>query len=68
MRNLFLKHPRSVNETYLTHAFRSLNLFFILLGLSFKILIHAIFPFLYEYVVSERIKKLNEILQKKKQK
>ena len=66
MSNLFTKHPKSAGETYRQHFFKALGFSGLLLSLSFKALVHAILPFIYESAISSRIKKLNEDLQQRK--
>lgn len=68
MENPFFKHPRNVNESYLTHFLKTLRILLTILVLSCKIMAHAIFPFFYEFTVSDRIKELNEIDSPEKKK
>ena len=63
--NPFTKHPKSVDETYLEHMKCAFKFFYKLLGLSLAALVHAIFPFWFEYTASEGIKKLNDCMQKR---
>jgi len=58
--NPFTKHPNAVGETYLQHMMVALKFHFILLYFSFTALVHAIFPFLCEFTVSDGIKKLSK--------
>lgn len=66
MNNIFTKHPKSVGESYFQHFRKALNFSGLLLSLSFKALVHAILPCCYETTVSDRIKKLNENMQKRR--
>ena len=66
MYNPFTKHPRLVNETYLEHMWCAFKFFYTLLGLSFVALVHAAFPFLFEYTASNGIKKLNDCMKDRK--
>ena len=66
MKNIFTKHPNDVGENYFQHMFHALRYCFLLFSLSFKALIHAIFPFCYETAVSDKILKLSENMQKRK--
>ena len=68
MKNIFTKHPKSVGESYFKHFFHAIRFSGVLLILSFKALIHAILPFLYETKVSERVKSLSDDMQKRKDK
>ena len=66
MRNIFTKHPHAIGESYFKHFFKACSFGFKLLFISFRVFIHAIFPFFFEHSTSEKIKKLNDILQKRK--
>ncbi len=68
MSNLFNKHLKAVGENYFTHFAKAFSFAFCLLILSFKSLIHAIFPFFYENATSSKIKELNDELQHRKSK
>lgn len=60
MRNLFLDHPQSVDETYLQHAafaFRFALTLFLAAGAA---LIHAILPFMFEKTASRITARLYE--------
>jgi len=64
--NIFTKHPKRTGETYIQHFFKALGFSWLLLSLSFKALVHAVLPFIYESTVSTRIKELNKNLQQRK--
>ena len=66
MYNPFTKHPSKVNETYFEHMKCAFTFFYTLLGLSLAALIHAVFPFWFEFTSSDGIKKLNECMQDRK--
>ena len=66
MYNLFTDHPSKVDETYFEHMKCAFKFFYTLLGLSFAALIHAVFPFLFEFTASDGIKKLNDCMQDRK--
>ena len=66
MKNLFTDHPSKVDETYLEHMSCAFKFFYTLLGLSFAALVHAVFPFWFEFTASDGIKKLNNCLQHRK--
>ena len=61
--NPFTKHPKSVDETYLEHMWCACKFFVTLQLLSFAALVHSVFPFLFEFTTSSRIKKLNNYMQ-----
>lgn len=66
IKKLFTKHPSSVNETYWQH-FKFAFLFgcgMILFGIC--CVIHAFFPFLFETVASDYVKKLNNRMDNRK--
>ena len=65
MYNPFTKHPNSVNETYFEHMCCAFKFHYTLLRLSFAALVHAIFPFWFEYTASNGIKKLNDCMEKR---
>ena len=67
MYNPFTKHPKSVDETYLEHMCCAFKFHCTLLKLSFAALIHAVFPFWFEYTASTGIKKLNDCMKKRKE-
>ena len=66
MRNIFTEHPNDVGENYFQHMVHAIGFCLLLLSLSFKALVHAIFPFCYKTAVSDRILKLSEGMQKRK--
>ena len=66
MRNLFKDHPKSVGETYFQHFLKSCNFGIKLILIAGRVFIHAIFPWCFEHSVSDRIRKLNDVLQKRR--
>ena len=66
MENPFTDHPSKVDETYLEHMWCAFKFFYTLFGLSFVALVHAVFPFMFEFTASNGIKKLNECMQDRK--
>ena len=66
MNNPFTDHPSKVNETYFEHMKCAFTFFYTLFGLSFTALVHAVFPFMFEFTASNGVKKLNKELQKRK--
>ena len=65
MKNIFTKHPKEVNETYLQHMCCAFKFHYTLLRLSLCALVHAIFPFLFKTTASDGIKTLNDCMQKR---
>ncbi len=66
MKNIFNNHPSSVGETYLQHLSKAFSFGYKLTVMSIQAFIHGIFPWCFEHTVSDKIKKLNDILQKRK--
>ena len=66
MRNIFKDHPNSVGETYFQHFVKSCSFGIKLILIAFRAFVHAIFPWCFEQSTSDRIKKLNDILQDRK--
>ena len=66
MKNPFTDHPSKVNETYFEHMKCAFTFFYTLFGLSFAALVHAVFPFLFEFTASSGVKKLNDCMQDRK--
>ena len=65
MENPFTKHPNSINETYFEHMKNALRFVVVLKCLALAGIIHSIFPFWFEKTVSNGIKELNHILEKR---
>ena len=65
MYNPFTKHPHSVDETYLEHMKCAFKFFYTLFRLSLAVLVHAIFPFLFEYTASKGVKELNDCMKER---
>ena len=63
MNNPFTKHPNSVGETYFEHMKIAFNTSIKVQLVVFIILIHAMFPFLFEHLGSDEIEKINKELQ-----
>ena len=64
--NIFTEHPSQVSETYLQHMIKALIFSFKLLAMSCQALLHAFFPFLFVTTVSDKIKGMNDVLQRRK--
>ena len=66
MKNIFKQHPNSVGETYFQHFLKSCSFGVKLLMIAVRAFIHAIFPWCFEHSASDRISKLHDILQSRK--
>jgi len=66
MHNPFTKHPNVAGETYFEHMWQAFTFFCTFLYLSLVVLVHAIFPFLFEFTTSDRVKKLNNYMQNRR--
>jgi hypothetical protein len=66
--NIFTEHPMQVSETYLQHMKKALAFSFKLLWMSSQAFLHAFLPFLFVTTVSDKIKGMNDVLQKRKEK
>ena len=64
--SIFKKHPHSVGETYFQHMRKAMIIAFKVQVVVFIILIHSVFPFLFEQVGSDEIEKINNDLQNKR--
>ena len=67
MNNIFTKHPKEVGENYLQHFYHAMSFSCLLFSLSLKALVHALLPFCYETAVSDKVKKLSEGMQKRRE-
>ena len=65
MRELFTKHPKEQNETYFQHMLAAWKICAILKILLFKCFIHSIFPFLFTTAVSDKVKCLQKMTNRK---
>ena len=68
MYNPFTDHPSKGDETYFEHMKCAFKFFYTLLGLSLSALVHAIFPFMFEFTASDGIKKLNDCMRDRREK
>lgn len=62
MKNIFMEHPREVNETYLEHMGHASWYSWCFFKLFFQSLIHAIFPWIYNGAISGKVKEVNDHL------
>ena len=66
MKNIFKDHPNAVGETYFQHFFKSCSFGIKLILIAVRAFVHAIFPWCFEYSTSDRISKLHDVLQSRK--
>ena len=66
MKNIFKDHPNAVGETYFQHFFKSCSFGIKLILIAAGAFVHAIFPWCLEHSTSDRINKLNNVLQSRK--
>ena len=66
MANIFTKHPKEVNESYLQHLWAALKYSFSLFLLFLTAFIHSIFPFIFKNTTSAKIIKMAEDLKNRK--
>ena len=66
MKNIIKDHLNKVGETYFEHFLKAFGFGIKLMLISLRVFIHAIFPWCFEHSTSDRIKKLNDILQDRK--
>ena len=66
MNNPFTKHPHSVGETYLEHMMIAFSIAMKIQLVVLIILIHSIFPFLFEQTGGDKIEQINNDLQNRR--
>ena len=65
--DLFTRHPASVGETYAEHLSMAGSFGWRMVVGGLACLVHAVFPFLFEYTASNHIRVLHEqIVQKRR--
>ena len=62
----FLEHPNSIGETYAHHMWYAFKMAAKLNFLGFMLVLHALFPFLFETAVSDEILELSKEMEKRK--
>ena len=67
MKNIFTEHPKEVGETYFQHLLKALSFSLKLLLMSFQALLHAFIPCLCVTSVSEKIKRMSQVLDIRKE-
>jgi hypothetical protein len=60
LQRLFVDHPNSVRETYITHAVFALRCGIQLWGIGCIAIIHAFMPFLFTHTVTNMLEKLSD--------
>ena len=66
MKNIFTKHPKSIGDSYFRHFLNAFSFGVKLLLIAVRVFIHGIFPFFFEHSASDRVSKLNDLLQQRK--
>ena len=66
MKNIFKEHPSAVGETYFQHFLNSCSFGIKLIFIAVLAFVHAIFPWCFEHSASDRICRLNDTLQSRK--
>ena len=64
---LMTEHPGKINETYIEHFLCASHMAKEMAKISTIMMIHAICPFLYETTASDKLKELNDKIQKRKE-
>ena len=63
MKNIFIKHPNEVGETYLQHGYQSMRYSLTFLFLFAIAFIHAILPFLFKKTASDIVCEMSEHME-----
>ena len=66
MKNIFNNHPNKIGETYFEHFLKACSFGIKLILIALRVFVHAIFPWCFEHSASDRISKLHDILQSRK--
>ena len=66
MNNPFTKHPNSVGETYLEHMNKAVDTAIKIQLVTFTLLTHAVFPFIFEHTASDKLYKITKSLQQRR--
>ena len=66
MNNPFTKHPNSVGETYLKHMKIAVNTAIKIQLVTFILLTHAVFPFLFEHTAGDKLYKITKGLHQRR--
>jgi len=65
VKKYFIKHPNSVDETYLQHWFFAIKTGFSMMTAGFACIIHGFFPFVFINTGSRQVYKLAEKFSKR---
>lgn len=60
MKNLFTDHPKKINTTYFGHMKVAFSFAFPMIGAALAGIVHGLFPFMFEYTMSNCIKRSYE--------
>lgn len=63
LRELFLKHPEAIGETYPEHAAHAIRIGLSLIGAGFACLVHAIVPGLCIRTASRTVESITALMQ-----
>ena len=66
MKNIFIKHPNGIGESYLKHLIKGIIFSFKLVPIAVKVFTHAFFLFYLRIVQVNKIAELNRVLQDRK--
>ena len=66
MNNPFTRHPHSIGETYLEHMNKAIDTAIKIQLVTFILLTHAVFPFLFERTASDKLYKITKSLQQRR--
>ena len=66
MNTPFTKHPNSVGETYLEHMNKAVDTAIKIQLVTFILLTHAVFPFIFEHTASDKLYKITKSLQQRR--
>jgi hypothetical protein len=64
MKNIFTRHPHSINETYFEHLKAALGFSFHLLVGGLACFIHAFFPFLFVHTAGKKVHSIVSFMKK----
>ena len=66
MNNPFTRHPHSIGETYLEHMNKAVDTAIKIQLVTFILLTHAVFPFIFEHTASDKLYKITKSLQQRR--
>ena len=66
-KDLFVKHPSQVGETYFEHFIFASKTAKDTAKISCIMILHAVFPFVCEHTASDKLKELNELMQNRRE-